>query len=274
MSEADAIASSTQPATVATLRRDLEALGVEQGMTLMVHSSLSRLGFVAGGAHAVVLALLESVGPNGTVMMPTHSAHLSEPSSWTNPPVPEAWWSTLRADVPPYDPVLTPTRGMGAVVECFRHVPGVQRSAHPCVSAAALGPDAAFLVGEHPLDHALGESSPQARLYELDGHVLLLGVDHGNNTSLHLAEYRAVPPGGHPTIDYASMIRAADGTSQWVRYAAIPEDEDDFSDLGEAFASTGDETQGAVGAGIGHLMRARDVVDFGTTWLLQHRHGS
>ncbi|MEM8708501.1 MAG: AAC(3) family N-acetyltransferase [Actinomycetota bacterium] len=272
MSEADAIAASERPATAATLVADLRALGVEPGMTLMVHSALSRLGFVAGGAHTVVLALLEAVGPIGTLMMPTHSTHLSEPSEWSNPPVPESWFQPLRDEMPAYDPALTPTRSMGAIVECFRHVPGVMRSAHPCVSAAAVGPDAEILVSEHALAHALGEGSPQARLYDLDGHVLLLGVDHGNNTSLHLSEYRSPPPGGHEVVQYASAI-VDDGERRWVTYDSIEEDEEDFPQLGEAFAETGLERRGPVGAGVGRLMRSRDIVSFGVEWLRVNRHG-
>lgn len=192
MRERDAIDRSHTPATVASLRADLARLGVEPGMVLTVHASLSRLGFVAGGAQAVVEALLAAVGPSGTLMMPTHSGHLSDPASWTDPP--EAWWDTIREATPAYDPLLTPTRGMGAIAECFRHVPGVLRSAHPCVSAAAVGPDADALVDHHPLELGLGEGSPQARLYDLDGHVLLLGVTHANNTSLYVSELRAAAP--------------------------------------------------------------------------------
>ena len=64
MSEADAIAAAARPATRSSIATELRTLGIERGMTLMVHSSLSRLGFVAGGAHAVVLALLDAVGPD------------------------------------------------------------------------------------------------------------------------------------------------------------------------------------------------------------------
>jgi aminoglycoside 3-N-acetyltransferase len=144
---------------------------------------------VAGGAHAVVLALQEVVGPAGTVVMPTHS-YLTDPATWHDPPVSEAWWPVIRQHLPAFDPALTPTRGMGAIVECFRHTSGVRRSAHPSVSFAAFGPHAQMVLADHSLDDDLGEGSPLARVYDLDGQVLLLGVGHDNNTSLHLAEYR------------------------------------------------------------------------------------
>lgn len=126
---------------MASLTADLRALGLPFGATVMVHSSLARLGYVAGGAHAVVAALLEVLGPGGTLVMPTHSGDLSDPAGWRNPPVPEAWWQTIKDEMPPFDAELTPTRQMGAIVECFRHVRGARRSDHPTVSATALGPN-------------------------------------------------------------------------------------------------------------------------------------
>ncbi len=94
MAEQDAIDRSHGPATTPSSYEDLAGLGVRPGMTLMVHSSLSRLGSVAGGAQAVVEALVESVASTATLMMPTHSTHLSDHSSWVNPPVPAEWWET------------------------------------------------------------------------------------------------------------------------------------------------------------------------------------
>ena len=266
MTEQEAIDGSTRPATVASLVADLRNLGVDRGMTVMVHSSLSKLGYVSGGAQAVVMALLEVIGPDGTLAMPTHSGDLSDPAQWSNPPVPEAWWEQLRAEMPAYDQALTPTRWMGSVVECFRHVSGALRSAHPTVSAAAVGPNAEFITAGHQLAHGLGESSPQARLYELDGQILLLGVTHANNTSLHLAQYRSTVPGATSLTQASPVI--VDGCRQWVSYPNLDVDDDDFSRLGEAFSATEAEQVGPVGNGVGRLMRSRDLVDFATSWMV------
>lgn len=270
MSERDVIERSARPATVESLAADLGALGLAEGTLVMVHSSLSALGYVVGGAQAVVAALLASVGPSGTVMMPSHSTDLSDPSRWEAPPVPAAWWDTVRAAMPAYDEALTPTRQMGAVVECFRHVPGALRSAHPTVSAVAVGPRAAELVDGHELELGLGERSPQARLYEADGEILLLGVGHVNNTSLHLAEHRAARV--LPTRREGSPI-TVDGQRRWVEYTCLDEDESDFEQFGTWFATTGRQRSGPVGATTAHLMRARDVVDAATDWMRRHRYG-
>lgn len=268
-SEAEAIASTDVPATVHSLTTELRSLGLTDGDTVMVHASLSALGFVVGGAQAVVAALLDVVGPSGTLMMPTHSGALSDPSLWEAPPVPAAWWDTVRAHMPPFDAAMTPTRGMGAVVECFRHVDGVQRSSHPSVSAAAVGPNAHALVGDHSLDDGLGEGSPQARLYDFDGLVLLLGVSHANNTSLHLSEYRSADADAPRLTEHAPIL--IDGEQRWQAYTSLETDEDDFESLGEAFAASGAETIGSVGAGTGRLMSVRAVVDFGVQWMRMNR---
>lgn len=86
MSEVEAISRSERPATAASLASDLRRLGLAEGAVVMVHSSLSALGFVAGGAHAVVTALLDVVAVAGTVMMPSHSMHLTDPAGWQHPP--------------------------------------------------------------------------------------------------------------------------------------------------------------------------------------------
>jgi aminoglycoside 3-N-acetyltransferase len=264
-----AVARSDDVVTADSLARELRALGVTDGSVLLVHSSLSKLGWVAGGAHAVVDALCQVVGAAGTLVMPAHSGHLSEPSLWKLPPVPQAWWPVIRAETPAFDPHLTPTREMGAVVECFRHVPGVVRSAHPRHSFVAVGPLAGAIVADHRLGASLGEHSPLARCYERDALVLLLGVGHGNNTSLHLAEARA---------DFAKQrLRngspmLVDGTRQWVEYEEDEINDRDFEALGAAFAATGKERTGPAGAGTARLMSQRGVVDFAVAWMNDNRH--
>ncbi|MFG2037380.1 aminoglycoside N(3)-acetyltransferase [Dactylosporangium sp. NPDC048998] len=265
--EADAVARTTRPGTVDGIARQLRELGLPQGATVITHSSLSRLGWVAGGAQAVVLALLRSVGADGTLVMPTHSRHLTEPADWGNPPVPPDWWEIIRAETPAYDPRTTPTGYMGAIVDCLRSFPGVLRSAHPTVSFAALGPLAARITDGHELDDGLGEGSPLARLYEADAWVLLLGVGHDNNTSLHLAEYRADVPKRYLRQGSPMLV---DGERRWVAYRELADDTSLFEPLGKDFAEiTGGERTGPVGAGTARLMRQRELVDFGARWLTQ-----
>jgi aminoglycoside 3-N-acetyltransferase len=261
-------ATGDRPVTSESLVTDLRELGVTPGMVVIVHSSLSRLGWVAGGPQAVVAALVEAVGPGGTIVMPTHTG-LTDPARWKAPPVPAEWVEILRDTTPAYDPLLTPTRKMGAVVECFRRLPGAVRSSHPWVSFAAHGPQAERIVGAHRLEYGLGEGSPLARVEELDGWVLLLGVGHGNNTSLHLAELRAAIAKDR-FVQGSPML--VDGERRWVTYPDFDGDSEDFTRLGDDFAAdTGAERLGPVGAGAGRLVRQREILAYAVGWFERHR---
>ncbi|MBN2471795.1 MAG: AAC(3) family N-acetyltransferase [Anaerolineae bacterium] len=271
MSESDVIAQTgAQPITVASLTGDFQRLGLHPGMTVLVHSSLSRLGWVCGGPVAVIQALESVLGASGTLVMPTHSGDLSDPARWGNPPVPEAWWQPIRDTMPAYDPTLTPTRGMGIIAETFRKRAGVLRSDHPHTSFAARGPQAAAITAHHALESGMGEGSPLARLYDLDGWVLLLGVGHGNNTSMHLAEYRAVFFSKKRIRQGAPIL--VNGQQRWVTFDDIDFCDDDFEQIGSAFNATGQALSGTVGIGPALLMRQRAVVDFAVDWMIRYRH--
>ncbi|RFC75803.1 aminoglycoside N(3)-acetyltransferase [Streptomyces sp. AcE210] len=138
---------------------DLRALGVRPGETLLLRTSLSALGRVCGGAVSVVQSLLDALGPNGTLTVPTQTGGNSDPVRWRRRPVPEEWWAEIRASMPAYDPAVTPGDGMGAIAETERRRPGTLRSAHPQTSFAALGPRAAAITDGHATDCSLGEHS-------------------------------------------------------------------------------------------------------------------
>ena len=213
----------------------------------MVHASLSRLGWIVGSAQTVVGALLDVVGPDGTIVMPAHTG-VSDPSRWQNPPVPEDWWPIIRDEWPAFDPSLTPTRAMGAVAECFRRLPDVLHSGHPAVPVIARGPQAATITASHPLEQSLGDESPIGRLYDLDARIVLIGVGHDNNTSLHLCEHRAEWPTKATRVDGAPLL--VDGERRWVVYHDLDHDSDDFEALGAAFvAAGGAEQRAALGNG-------------------------
>jgi aminoglycoside 3-N-acetyltransferase len=258
------------PVSTASLTADLRALGVRPGATMIVHSSLSSLGWVIGDAPAVIAALTNALGPDGTLVMPTHSGGLSDPAGWVAPPVPIEWHGRIRAEMPAYDPAITPTRIMGAIPESFRTHPGVRRSAHPRQSFAARGTHATFVTDDHALDCAMGERSPLARLYDLDADVLLLGVGHERNTSLHLAEYRASWPSKRHTT-FASPV-TIDGERRWFEVDDLDFDDSDFARLGDDFErETGSPLLGTVGIAGARLMRQRALVDYAADWMGRFR---
>lgn len=267
--EAHTIADGSLPLTVDSLVEQFTACGMSAGQTVLVHSALSRLGWVAGGAVAVIQALLKTLTPTGTLMMPTHTGNNSDPANWMNPPVPEAWWPIIRAQTPPYDPARTPTRWMGAIPELFRTWPDVLRSTHPIGSFAAHGPNAHFLLDGHDLADMLGEKSPLARLYDVDGYILLLGVGHSNNTSLHLAEARADYPGKKYLTEGCAML--VNGQRQWVEFRMIDWDAGDFEQIGSAYEQDCHTRLHRVGRAEVRLIRQRPLVDFAVAWMEKYR---
>lgn len=270
MTERTVIDQTPAPATVASLTDDLRALGIRAGDTLIVHTALSTVGWVAGGAQAVLQALLDAVGPAGTVTMPGHSGDWSEPSHWQNPAVPEDWWPVVRAAWPAFDPHLTPLREMGAVAEALHRHPATLRSPHPRLSHLAHGPHAAAITEHHDVGDGLGDDSPLGQLYDLGATVVLIGVGHANNTSLHLAEHRADWPGKTTIRQGSAML--VDGTRQWVEYDELDVDTDDFDAAGAAFEErTGLVRHGRVGQADTMAMPMRDLVDAATDFFADHR---
>ena len=270
MSEAQVIqATNGPPATIDSLVADLRALGVMPGSTLIVHTALSKLGWVCGDAVAVIFALEQALGPEGTLVMPSHT-NLSDPANWQNPPVPTDWVKVIQDNMPPYHPDLTPTRKMGAVAETFRKQAGVLRSDHPQLPFAAWGANAEKVTNGQPLNYPHGDNSPLAHIYALDGWVLLLGVGHSNNTSLHLAEARADFPGRKVEQLAAPML--VDGQRQWVSFEDYEEGSEHFDKIGAAFAAATDlQKSGKVGQGTAMLMPQRPLVDFGVEWMMENR---
>lgn len=270
MSEIAIIDRTERPLTVTSLTAKLQTCGLKEGRTILVHSAMSQLGWVIGGAEAVILALLTAVGETGTIMMPAYTNNNSDPAEWQNPPVPESWWQTIRDHTPAYNPLTTPSRGLGVIPELFRTWPGAVRSTHPAFSLTALGPRAAYLVQDHWLDEDAGDHSPLGKLYEVDGHVLLLGVDHNNNSSLHLAEFRVNDPRKRDIPTASAMI--VDGRRQWVSYTAVEENSDNFAEIGTSFDTAHNiPVQKIGGAGV-RFFRQRPLVDFAVNWMEQNDH--
>jgi len=268
MTEQRLIANTPEPRTRQSLAHDLLRLGLGRGDLVLLHSSLSSLGWVVGGAPAVVLALLDVLGPAGTLVVPTQTGDNSDPEDWSRPPVPKAWWPLIRAAMPAYDPAITPTRGMGRIPEAVRTWPGARRSAHPQVSFAALGPLAAELTASHPLDDGLGEQSPLGLLYRREAKVLLLGVGYDSATAIHLAEYRQA---GMPRGTFGAAA-TVEGERRWTTCSDV-----DHLDSGELFPALGKAYEqqhlvlrGKVGSAAARLLPMRDLVDFAVPWIARH----
>ena len=244
-------------------------LGIKNGQVLMVHASLSSFGYVCGGAQTVIEALLESVGEDGTVMMPTQTWKNLDPDVGVHWTVSPDYWQRIRDEWPAYDKRITPTNTMGAVAEMFRSWPGTLRSDHPARSVAAWGRHAAYLTENHDLSNIFGEGSPIGKLYELDAFVLLMGVGYDKNTSLHLADAVASYPSKHMSIEHSAVME--NGKRVWKEYETLFVDGEDFDEIGADFEAVNTVSSITVGSSELRLMRQRDLVDFAVGWIEKNR---
>jgi aminoglycoside 3-N-acetyltransferase len=260
--------------TTKELKEDFQKLGIGAGMTLLVHCSLSKIGWICGGPVTAIQVLLDLLGPDGTLVMPSHTTDNSDPKHWQNPPVPSEWFDIIRQSTPAYQPDITPTLYMGKLSETFRHWPGVLRSHHPLYSMIALGKKAKLIIDNH--SDCCGEQSPLARLYDCadNAYVLLLGVRHQNNTSLHLAEYRYQMNDNikKSFVISTAIIDPETNTRQWIEWNDYDYTADDFNNVGNAFESIeGNVKIGKVGLAECRLMKQYLLVDFAVDWMAKNR---
>ena len=247
----------------------LKSAGLQSGDSVMVHASLGKIGYVCGGAQAVIEALIETVGEDGTVMMPTQSWKNLDPETGVHWDADEADWDRIRENWPAYDKAITPTNTMGAVAEMFRSWPGTLRSDHPARSVAARGKHAEYLTKDHDLSDIFGDASPIGKLYELDGKVLLIGVGYDKNTSIHLADVRAEYPGKRTCVEHSAVME--NGKRVWKAYETLFVDGEDFKEIGAGFEAAHIVSKAAIGGAEIKIMRQRELVDFAVAWIERNR---
>jgi aminoglycoside N3'-acetyltransferase len=212
----------------------LRLLGVEPGGVLLVHTSFRAVRPIEGGPRGLIEALRLALGPQGTLVMP----------SWTGD------------DETPFDPATTPAaEDLGATADLFWREPGVVRSDH-LQAFAAIGPRAEAIV-KTPLPlppHT--PDSPAGRVHDFDGQVLLLGVGHDADTSLHVAELLAKVPYGIPR--HCTVMQ--NGRAVRIDYLENDHCCQRFALADGWLRARGLQAEGPVGHGMARLFRARDVV--------------
>jgi len=208
-------------------------LGVTRGGVLLVHTAFSKVRPVEGGPAGLIRALHDALGPDGTLVMPSMSDD----------------------DDHPFDAKTTPCLGMGIVADTFSKMPGVLRSdnAH---AFAAIGPHARRITASHPLDLPHGLDSPVGRVYELDGQILLLGVGHDANTTIHLGESMAGVRYRRPKT--LTIVRH--GVATVFDYAEIDHCCANFALVDGWLDARGLQHHGRVGPAEARLMNSRDVI--------------
>ncbi len=236
--------------TRSSLARDLRSIGVREGGVLLVHTSLSKLGFVWGGAPAVIGALRDVLGPQGTLIIPTHT------------------WEWMNKGCRVFDAKELPGC-LGVLPEVFRKQPGVLRSLHPTHSVAALGPATQRLLeGHEAADTPCGTGTPYAKLLEEDGQILLLGATLDSNTAFHTLEAQCGFPhllrSGEETFQIIS--RNGEQQSRMVRQH-LEGIGRRFAEQGQALEEAGVARRGSAGAGEMLLLSGRPFAEWGVRLL-------
>ena len=278
------LTSGVAPVGRTRLAADLRALGVRPGGVLMVHARVSALGWVVGGTGAVIHALLDVLGPDGTLM--AYAGWEDDPfgmASW-----PESWRAAYEADLPPFDPrTAEAVHAYGRLPERIRTWPGAVRSRQPEAGIVALGRRADWIVADHPLDDAYGAGSPLAKLVDADGQVLMLGAPLSTLTLLHHAEATARVAAKRRVVYRMPLL--IDGRAIWREFhdidtangafpyeqvadeiAATPgigPDRDPFEAIARQALAAGIGTEGRVGAAPSALFPARALHRFAEAWL-------
>lgn len=226
--------------SLATLIRQLLELGVTPAGVLLVHTSFSKVRPVENGPEGLICALRAALGVQGTLVMPSMSYD----------------------DDHPFDKTSSPCLEMGIVADTFWRLPGVMRSDNNHAFAAA-GPLAERILAPHPMDVPHGLNGPVGRVYELDGQVLLSGVGHDANTTIHLAENLA---GVRYRRDkYVTILK--DGKPVRFEYREIDHCCQNFALADDWLDEHGLQRHGTVGHGQARLMRSREIVSLGTEHL-------
>jgi len=220
--------------------RGLRDLGLAAGDSLIVHSSMRHLGPVEGGADTVIDAILEVIGAEGNLVLPTFNYVDPVPS-------------------PYYDPKETPGR-TGILPEVGRKRPGAVRSLHPTHSVTVIGPDAERLTAGHLFQRVFGVGSPVDLLAQSGGKVLLLGIGQTSNSTIHVAEEHAgVPKGPWPVGLPFVRIRRPDGTFLSHQLDTSCSCSASFEGAEYALRRDGEIRDARIG-GVCRLMLGRDVI--------------
>lgn len=219
--------------SVAQVVAQLQSLGVRPGGVLLVHTSFRAVRPVEGGPLGLIQALRASLGEEGTLVMPT-----------------------MTDGETVFDPTSTPTCDMGITAELFWRQPGVLRSTHPGGSFAAVGPMAERICAPQRLSPPHGPDSPVGHVHDLAGQVLLLGVGHSENTTLHLAEALAGVP---YSVEHPCVVEV-DGAARTVMIAETDHCCRGFRRMDGPLRARGLQREGLVGHASARLCGSRELV--------------
>jgi len=234
--------------TQAEITGDLRRLRLPAGAVVALHSSLSSLGHVEGGADTVIDAMLDVLGPDGTLVAPTFTYCFKgyQPGGV-------------------FDRHSSPSH-TGLVTETLRRRREAVRSFHPTHSAAAIGPLAVEITRDHLKATPLGENSPFHRVALHDGWILLIGCSHNSSSFIHTAEvvvglsYVRVYCWLHRAWEPEASFLDESGKTRRLAIYECPGCSASFDKLGPELRDRGQLREGKVGQADAQLMKTEDLL--------------
>lgn len=245
------------------IKYSLTSLGVKKGMLLFVQSSLRPLGWINGGAQTIIEALMECVGYEGTIIMPAFTKLISDPASLKVGTVPRESWEKIRNTALPFSKKLTIPQNMGEVAVQFMRNEAVLRSSHPTYSFLAWGKYAKLIVEKHALHFGLSKESPLGKIVELNGYVVMLGMNYDKCEMLHLAQYSAAKC----PIKISTYPIEKNGSTNWIKMADLDLNTYGYRIVGEVMEERKIVSEMRVGDTYCRMFSAREAVNITTAYL-------
>jgi len=248
-------------------------IGLASGDVVMVHASLRAVGPILGGPDVLIDAVLESVGPAGTMMMYVGCQEpFDDVGRGCFSGEQEAF---ILQHCPPFDPITArASRAFGALAELFRTRPGVVCSRNPGARMAARGDKADWLTRDHPLSYGMGPGSPLEKLCQAGGKLLLVGSDPDEVTLLHYAENLA-PVARKKTLRIKVPL-LVDGDRKWIEIEEYNSStgirdwpERFFADIVQAFLPRSGVITARLGGAVTHCMDAKALIDFAIPMMVE-----
>ncbi len=249
--------------TQADLVDQIKQLGIKSGDVLELHVSMKAIGFVLGGANAVLEAFLDVLGHEGTLVMAAQAWDNSEPAYFERPPIAIELYEQLRQHHPVYQGKNEDIHKMGALAQVMQRRSNVYVSDHPQVAMMALGKQAKWITQNHELNSMFSSDSPLGRLRELKAKVLLIGVEYDACTAMHLAEHLSqVRPIG---IQGSRVVLGQ--KSDWVKFLSYVYDSDAFNAIGISMEVNGLVKLGTLGQATTKLLEYESMTRFTQNYL-------
>ena len=228
------------------IKRSLSLMGIVPGDTLLLHSAMTAIGKVEGGADTVIDAFLETIGEEGTLVM-----------------------STLTGWFAPFDAATSPS-AVGYLSEVFRTRPGVLRSLHPVHSVCAYGKNAKFITeGHEHCKTGCGEGTPYLKIRDLGGKAIMLGVDMDRNTVMHSLE-EAIDAKYLRTLDIVAPTYLEDYQNRTFTLEKFPPGHRDFMMITPYLRRAGAMTEGKIGNAVTKCIDMRRLFEIAMPMLQEN----